>query len=226
MLLCYVTDRHLLRSQQPSGAASAEDLLVRIECAVDAGVDWIQIREKDLPARELLDLTRRAIAVSRKDANAHARVIVNDRLDVAIAAGAAGVHLGGASIPVAEAVQWCRAGNAPPDFMVGASCHDVQEAIAAERAGGNYIFFGPIYETPAKMKFGAPQGVDKLAEVCRSVQTPVLAIGGIDDENAGTCLRAGAAGIAAIRLFQQSPDAAALGSVVTRLRVTRPNATR
>src|SRR5579859_805348 len=73
MLLCYVTDRHLLRSQQPSGAASAEDLLVRIECAVDAGVDWIQIREKDLPARELLDLTRRAIAVSRKDANAHAR---------------------------------------------------------------------------------------------------------------------------------------------------------
>jgi len=199
---------------------------VHIERAVAAGVDWIQIREKDLAARELLELTRQAIAVTRQEANARTRVMVNDRLDVALAAGAAGVHLGGDSIPVAETVQWCRAGNAQPDFMVGASCHDVQEAIAAERAGGNYIFFGPVYETPAKMKFGAPQGVDKLAEVCRSVQIPVLAIGGIDEENAGTCLRAGAAGVAAIRLFQQSPDAASLGGVVTRLRATRPNATR
>lgn len=225
MLLCYVTDRHLLRSPQSSGVPSTDDSLVRIEGVVAVGVDWIQIREKDLPGRELLELTRQAIAVTR-DANAHTRVIVNDRLDVAIAAGAAGVHLGGASIPVAETVQWCRAGNAPQDFMVGASCHDIQEAIAAERSGGNYILFGPVYETPAKMKFGAPQGVGKLAEVCRSVQIPVLAIGGIDEENAGTCLRAGVAGIAAIRLFQQPPDAASLGGVVTRLRATRPNVTR
>lgn len=226
MLLCYVTDRHLLRSQQPSGAASTGDLLVRIERAVAAGVDWIQIREKGLPARELLELTRRAIAVTRGGANTRARIIVNDRLDVAIAARAAGVHLGGDSIPLAEAVQWCRAGNAPPDFMVGASCHHVQEAIAAERAGGNYIFFGPVYETPAKMKFGAPQGVDKLAEVCRNVQIPVLAIGGIDEENTGTCVRAGATGIAAIRLFQQPPDAASLGGVVSRLRAIRLDSTR
>ena len=199
---------------------------MRIERAIAAGVDWIQIREKDLAARELLDFTRRAVAVTRQEANARTRVIVNDRLDVAIAAGAAGVHLGGDSIPVAEAVQWCRAGNAPPDFIVGVSCHEVQEAIAAERAGGNYIFFGPVYETPAKIKFGAPQGVDKLVEVCRSVRIPVLAIGGIDEENAGPCLRAGAAGIAAIRLFQQSQDAAALGGVVSRLRATRPDDTR
>ncbi|MGH9730290.1 MAG: thiamine phosphate synthase [Candidatus Acidiferrales bacterium] len=226
MLLCYVTDRHLLRSQRPSSAGSTDDLLVRIERAVDAGVDWIQIREKDLPARELLELTRRAIAVTRQDANARARVIVNDRLDVAIAAGAAGVHLGGDSIPVAEAVRWCRAGNAPAHFMVGASCHDVQEAIAAERAGGNYTFFGPDYETPAKMKLGTPQGVGKLTEVCRNVQVPVLAIGGIDEKNAGACLRAGAAGVAAIRLFQQSRDAASLGVVVTRLRATRLDTTR
>lgn len=199
---------------------------MHIESAVAAGVDWIQIREKDLAARELLELTRRAVAVTRQEANARTRVIVNDRLDVAIAAGAAGVHLGGDSIPVAEAVRWCRAGNAPPDFMVGVSCHEVQETIAAERAGGNYIFFGPVYETPAKMKFGAPQGVDKLAEVCRSVQIPVLAIGGIDEKNAGLCLRAGAAGIAAIRLFQQPPSVAALGGVVSRLRVIRLNNTK
>lgn len=221
MLLCYVTDRHLLRSQQSSDAAPTGDLFARIERAVAAGVDWIQIREKDLPARDLLELTRRAIAVTRQEANPQTRVIVNDRLDVAIAARAAGVHLGGDSISVAEAVPWCRAGNAPPDFMVGASCHNVQEAIAVERAGGNYIFFGPVSETPAKMKFGAPQGVDKLAEVCRSVQIPVLAIGGIDEENAEACVRAGAAGIAAIRLFQQPRDAASLCGVVSRLRTIR-----
>jgi len=221
MLLCYVTDRHLLRGQRPSDSASADDLFVRIERAVAAGVDWIQIREKDLSARELLELTRRAIAATRQEANAHTRVIVNDRLDVAVAAGAAGVHLGGDSIPIAEAVPWCRTGNAPADFLVGASCHDVQEAIAAERAGGNYIFFGPVYQTPAKMKFGAPQGVDKLAEVFGRVRIPVLAIGGIDEKNALACVRAGAAGIAAIRLFQQPPDAASLGGIVSRLRAIR-----
>lgn len=221
MLLCYVTDRQLLQSQQSSGASPSEDLVARIERAVAAGVDWIQIREKDLPARELLELTRRAIAATRQEANAHTRVIVNDRLDVAIAAGAAGVHLGGDSIPVAEAVQWCRAGNAPPDFMVGASCHDVPAAIEVERADGNYVFFGPVSETPAKMKFGPPQGIGKLAEVCQSVQIPVLAIGGIDEKNAGACVRAGAAGIAAIRLFQQPRDAASLCGVVSRLRTIR-----
>ncbi|HEV2315657.1 MAG TPA: thiamine phosphate synthase [Candidatus Acidoferrales bacterium] len=226
MLLCYVTDRHLLQSQRRSGAGSTDDLLVCIERAVNAGVDWIQIREKDLTSHELLELTRRAIAVTRQEGNAHTRVIVNDRLDVAIAAGAAGVHLGGASIPIAETVQWCRAGNAPQDFMVGASCHDIQEAIAAERSGGNYILFGPVYESPAKMKFGAPQGVGKLAEVCGRIQIPVLAIGGVEEENAGTCLRAAAAGIAAIRLFQQPPDAASLGGVVSRLRAIRLNSTR
>ena len=221
MLLCYVTDRHLLRNRQPSGAASIEDLLVSIERAVAAGVDWIQIREKDLAARELLELTLRVVALTRHEEKAHTRVMVNDRLDVAIAAGAGGVHLGGDSIPVAEAVRWCRAGNAAANFMVGASCHDVREAVAAERAGGDYIFFGPVYQTPAKMKFGAPQGADKLAAICRSVQIPVLAIGGINEKNAGSCLRAGAAGVAAIRLFQQSPDAASLGVVVTRLRAIR-----
>lgn len=224
MLLCYVTDRHLLRSHAPSEAVPTDDLLVPIVLAAAAGIDWIEIREKDLPTRKLLELTGQTIAVTQKEANANTHVVVNDRLDVAIAAGAAGVQLGGSSIPVAEAVRWCRAGNAPPDFMVGASCHDVQEAIAAERAGGSYIFFGPVYETPAKMKFGAPQGVDKLAEVCRSVQIPVLAIGGINEENAEACLRAGAAGIAAIRLFQQPSDATSLRETVSLLRAIRPDA--
>jgi len=228
MLLCYVTDRRLLGCELPSGAASTHNLLKQIERAATAGIDWVQVREKDLTARELLELTRRAMAVvstavnSRPRPNAPmsvpTRVLVNDRIDVAIAAGAAGVHLGGGSVPVGEVVRWCRAGNAPPDFLVGASCHGLDEIIEAERAGANYIFFGPVYQTPSKISFGTPQGLGRLAEACRRVRVPVLAIGGINEENASACLRAGAAGIAAIRLFQQPPNDAALGGIVSRLR--------
>lgn len=222
MLLCYVTDRSSLARDPISRAAATDDLLSRIERAATAGVDWIQIREKDLPANELLEVTRSAIAIAQTKAGARLRVpprvLVNDRLDVALAAGAAGVHLGGGSIPVGKVVPWVRAGNAPADFLVGASCHDIHDAIEAERAGADYIFFGPVHETPSKMGFGAPQGHDKLAEVCRRIRIPVLAIGGIDEENAAACARAGAAGIAAIRLFQQPPDDATLGAIISRLR--------
>ncbi|MGH9727778.1 MAG: thiamine phosphate synthase [Candidatus Acidiferrales bacterium] len=230
MRLCYVTDRHLLQSDVPPDAISTGDLLVCIEQAVAAGVDWIQIREKDLPARDLQGLTQRAVRAAKNKLNAtsnvRTRVVVNDRLDVAIAADAGGVHLGGASLPIGEVVRWCRAGNAPKDFLIGASCHNIQEAIAVERAGGNYIFFGPVYETPSKKNLGAPQGIGKLAEVCRQIRIPVLAIGGIDQENATGCMSAGAAGIAAIRLFQQSLNATSLGDAVSRLRAIRPDATQ
>ncbi|MHB8527245.1 MAG: thiamine phosphate synthase [Candidatus Acidiferrales bacterium] len=221
MLLCYVTDRRLLEGEPSS--STTEDLLLRIGRAAAAGVDWIQIREKDLPAHELLELTRGAIATVQSKATADPRVVrvlVNDRLDVALAAGAAGVHLGGGSIPVGNVVPWIRAGNAPKDFLVGASCHEIFDAIEAEGAGANYIFFGPVYETPSKISFGAPRGVDKLAEVCRRVRIPVLAIGGMNEENAAACRRAGAAGVAAIRLFQQTSDDAALERIVSRLRAT------
>ncbi|HEV2299232.1 MAG TPA: thiamine phosphate synthase [Candidatus Acidoferrales bacterium] len=209
MLLCYVTDRKLLGPSRGSDA-----LLPLIARAGGAGVDWIQIREKDLPARELLELARRAIAAVPGTTS----VLINDRLDVALASGAAGVHLGAASIPVAEAARWCRAGNAPANFQVGVSCHTLREASEAERAGASYVFFGPVYETPAKMQFGPPQGITRLAEACQSVRIPVLAIGGINEDNAGTCSEAGAAGIAAIRLFQEAKDVAALSRIVARLR--------
>lgn len=224
-ILCYVTDRHLLEC-----GSSANDLLPRIADAIDAGVNWIQIREKDLSARELLDLACRAMDAARgsvesqgiahggNPARVAARALVNDRFDVALAAGASGVHLGAGAVPLAEVVRWCRAGNAPLDFLVGASCHHLFEAIETERAGADYIFFGPVYETPSKVSFGPPQGVGKLAEVCRQVRIPVFAIGGINEENAADCLRAGAAGIAAIRLFQEAPRSASLAALVSRLR--------
>jgi thiamine-phosphate pyrophosphorylase len=218
MLLCYVTDRLFL-----SKSASQDKLLQHIEWASAAGIDWIQVREKDLSARELLDFTRRAIAAVNRAAvqKRTPSVLVNDRIDVALAAGAAGVHLSWSSIPPAEAVNWLRDGNAPKDFSVGVSCHSLAEAIPAEKAGANYIFFGPVYETPAKLSFGAPQGIEKLAEVCRNTAIPVVAIGGVTEANALSCIRAGASGIAAIRMFQQAQDSPALAAIVSRLRSAR-----
>jgi thiamine-phosphate pyrophosphorylase len=215
MLLCYLTDRRLL-----SKPASLDALLQHIEWAAAAGVDWIQVREKDLSARELVDFTRRAIATINRAAveKKGCRIIVNDRIDVALAAGASGVHLSTSSIPPSEAVTWLREGNAPKDFTVGVSCHSLDEAVSAEKARANYIFFGPVYETPSKLNFGAPQGIEKLAEVCRSIGIPVVAIGGITEENAVSCVRAGASGIAAIRMFQQAQDSSALAETVSRLR--------
>ena len=215
MLLCYVTNRKLLG---PSDQENA--LLHSMKRAGAAGVDWIQIREKDLSARELLELTRRATATVPHTK----KIVVNDRLDVTIAAGAAGVHLGAASIPVADAVRWCRAGNAPKDFLIGFSCHSLQEAKAAELAGASYVFFGPVYATPSKIEFGSPQGPARLAEVCRSLKIPVFSIGGITEDNAAECLQAGASGIAAIRLFQEAKDSAALSLVIKRMQKISPGA--
>jgi thiamine-phosphate pyrophosphorylase len=206
-IVCYVTDRKTLAGGASIGIGA---LVEKIREAVTAGVDWVQIREKDLPARELFTLVREAVAAGA------ARVIVNDRVDVALAAGAAGVHLGHASAPVGEVAKWCRAaGNAvPADFLIGVSCHSLEGAHEAERAGASYTYFGPIYETPSKIPFGKPHGAAELAEVARAVRIPVVAIGGVNDGNAAECVRAGAAGIAAIRLIQDAADGGALVAAI------------
>jgi thiamine-phosphate pyrophosphorylase len=219
-IVCYVTDRKSLRASQ-TGLALRE----RIQMAVQAGADWVQIREKDMPARELVDLVRGVRdALRAEDALASAagtregyvvpRVVVNDRLDVALATGAAGVHLGRESVNVRDLVKWCRSGNAPLEFMIGVSCHSIEEAREVESAGANYIFFGPVFETPSKRVFGEPQGLARLAEVSGTVRIPVIAIGGVDEVNAQDCVRAGAGGIAAIRMFQEASDARVLASAV------------
>jgi thiamine-phosphate pyrophosphorylase len=169
-----------------------------IRRAVSAGIHWIQIREKDLGGSSLAELTRFAIAETR---GTSVRVLVNDRLDVALAANAAGVHLGEKSVPLEAVTSWrSRAGR--PDFLIGVSCHSLESARVAERGGADYIFFGPVYATPSKAAFGAPQGIERLTEVCAAVAIPVLAIGGVNSKNADDCTGAGAAGIAAIRMFQ------------------------
>lgn len=210
-IVCYVTDR---RSLEPRAAENAEAHLVRrVEEAVRAGVDWVQIREKDLPARNLVDLTRAAVAASERAAAGRARIVVNDRLDVAWAAAAAGVHAGENSLPVRALVE-ARRRLGRDTFLVGASCHSLRGVVSAAEDGADYVFFGPVYATPSKAAFGAPQGLAKLAEVCKAVSIPVVAIGGITVENAAACREAGAAGIAAIRLFQQSAN---LAEIVGRL---------
>jgi len=214
-ILCYVTDRAALRAlpQGVAGAPVADDLPGVIRRAVAAGVDWIQLREKDLPANALVELARGAVAAAHGSGT---RILINDRLDVALAAGAAGVHLGEESLPVMEVVRWRRtAEQQAGTFLMGVSCHSGAAAVEAERDGADYLIFGPVFATPSKAAFGAPQGLDRLAEVCRSVRIPVLAIGGVALENASACLAAGAAGLAAIRLFQEAPD---LSSLVNRLR--------
>jgi thiamine-phosphate pyrophosphorylase len=215
-ILCYVTDRRILPIEK--GADASEALLRVIEALAAAGIDWIQIREKDLSGKDSTALTHQAVERRERAAAGganSARILVNDRLDIALSERAGGVHLGEQSLPVAEARRLRDSHGPRTDFLIGVSCHSPEAAKAAEKGGADYIFFGPVFATPAKAAYGPAQGLVRLAEVCRSVSLPVLAIGGITLENAASCLLAGAKGIAAIRLFQDAKD---LNSLVPTLR--------
>jgi thiamine-phosphate pyrophosphorylase len=203
-----VTDRRSL-ADTPDLARKSQ--LEKIEQTAKAGVDWIQIREKDLSGRELTELAERAMAC----AGSGSAILMNDRVDVACAVGASGAHLGEHSLPPEEARRLMRQRGARQDFIVGVSAHSIEGAMQAEQSGADYAIFGPVYATPSKAGFGQPQGLQRLQEVCKRLTIPVLAIGGITLENAGDCLAVGAAGIAAIRLFQ---DAANVDDIVMELR--------
>lgn len=176
--------------------------LEKIEEAANAGVNWIQIREKDLSGCGLTGFAQEALRL----AAGRCAILINDRLDVACAVKASGVHLGEQSLPVEEAKRLLGERYAGMDFLVGVSAHSLEGALRAEEVGADYVIFGPVYATPSKANFGQPQGLQRLREVCGRVKTPVLAIGGITLENARECLAAGARGIAAIRLFHEAAD--------------------
>ncbi len=181
MLRYYITDRAAL--------GGCDALLEAIARNLAAGVDYIQIREKDLGAGELLRLAGRALALP----NPHGtRILVNHRTDVALAAGAHGVHLTSDDVPA----QRVRA--IAPGLVIGVSCHTVEELRAAE--GADFVVFGPVFY---KAGHGPPVGLERLAEACRAARMPVLALGGVDESNAAACIDAGAAGIAGIRMFQR-----------------------
>ena len=187
MLRYYITDRR--------AAGGTDALLAWVARARDAGIDSIQIREKDLPARELCALTRRVVEMAGAGGP---RVLVNDRADIAVVCGAHGVHLPAGSVAPAVLRRVVPAG-----FQIGVSTHSLDEARAAESEGADFVVFGPVFATPSKPGYGPPQGLERLSQAARAVKIPLLALGGITAENREACVAAGAAGIAGISLFQR-----------------------
>jgi thiamine-phosphate pyrophosphorylase len=185
-LRCYITDRLTL----PAGTS----LLDCIARNLQAGADWIQIREKDLPARDLCQLVNAALAMPNPRGVA---ILVNSRADIALAAGAAGVHLPSHSPPPHR---WRTI--APKGFLIGVSCHTKEEVRTAGNEGADYVLFGPVFAPLSKDSGVLPQGLDGLANAVAATSIPVLALGGITRDNAGLCAAAGAKGIAGISLFQ------------------------
>ena len=170
------------------------DTLRFVRAAVEAEVVLLQIREKSLPARVLYELATRAADITR---DSKTRLLINDRADIARAAGADGVHLTSQSLPAGVVRR-----TFGSEFLIGVSTHSLDEARAARDGGADFVVFGPVFETESKRGFGAPQGLDKLRQVADELRGfPVLAIGGISLENAGACFDAGASGVAAISLF-------------------------
>jgi thiamine-phosphate pyrophosphorylase len=186
-----VTDRRRLFSGETSLAAARRCLLEQARYAVAAGIDLIHLRERDLPGADLAALTVDLLAITR---GSETRVVINDRIDVAIACGADGVHLRADSISVAAARQL-----GPRPFLIGRSVHNASETAAA--AGADYVVAGTVFASLSKAGLGGLLGTEGLKAVVRAVSVPVLAIGGVSIERAGEVAKAGASGIAAIGLF-------------------------
>jgi thiamine-phosphate diphosphorylase len=192
-LICLVTDRHRL-SPHADEPQALDRLVQLVRAAAHAGVDLIQIRENDLTARDLARLVELSLAMAE---GTPSKIVVNDRLDVALAEGAGGVHLRSDSIE-AGSVRCL----VSPVFVVGRSVHGAAEAAEVARRGGvDYLILGTIFSSASKPPAHRVAGVEELARATAAVSVPVLAIGGVTAERAGMAAKAGAHGIAAIGLF-------------------------
>jgi len=206
VLLYYITDRKQFPGPEPH---RRELLLAKILEAARAGVDYVQLREKDLPARELEELARQAVEICREARNQkrETRLLVNSRSDIALATGADGVHLRSDDISVSDArAIWLSAfaRDSKPetrDFVISVSCHTGEEVRLAESLEADFAVFGPVFE---KVGTSLRVSLEGLRPACQVGDMPVLAIGGVTLGNAGACVEAGAAGVAAIRLFQEN----------------------
>ena len=169
-----------------------------MQAAVAARIDLVQIREKNLSASVLYQLATSAAGITKGSAT---QLLINDRSDIAAAAGADGVHLTTSSLPTAVVRQ-----TFGEEFLIGASTHSLDEAKLARRDGADFVVFGPVSETASKKEYGETLGLTNLATVCAELSPfPVLALGGVEIGNVADCIRAGARGVAAIRMLQQ-PD--------------------
>ncbi len=180
--LYVITDRKLF--------ADSSSMIIAIENALKGGVKAVQLREKDLGTRELLDMAYKMRELTERYS---AKLFINDRADIAIAVDADGVHLGQQSMP-ALAVRRI----AKENFFIGVSTHNINEAKKAEEEGADFVTLGPIYETPSKLKYGKPIGVDIIKKVKAEVSIPVFAIGGIKENKLKEVIDAGADGAALI----------------------------
>ena len=206
MFLYYITDRKAFGGTDAKQQAS---VLRRIAEAARAGVDYIQLREKDLVPRELERLARVAVRAVR-DHSGTTKLLVNSRSDVALACGADGVHLASGELSASEVrALWKKCSREP---VIGISAHSVADVRDAEAAGADFAVLAPIFE---KVQIGSKGiGLEALREACGGRSFNVLALGGVNLSNAGKCLRAGAGGVAGIRLFQNGD----VRKTVTRLR--------
>ncbi len=180
--LYLITDRKLFHTPC--------SMYLALEAALKAGVKVIQLREKALPPRKLLDMASWLAELTKE---CGAKLFINDRVDIALAAGAYGVHLGQKSI-TASAVRKI-SGN---KLLIGVSTHDIDEALAAEKDGADFITIGPIYRTPSKLRYGNPIGIETLRRVKSKVSIPVIAIGGIKLDKVKEVTETGADGVALI----------------------------
>jgi thiamine-phosphate pyrophosphorylase len=198
--LYLVTDR---------GQTCGRDLLAVVEQALAGGVRAVQLREKDLGGEELFSLAEKIKTLCARHA---ASLFINDRIDIALAVDADGVQLGNGSMPVDVARKLMG-----DKKLIGASTHSMNEALAAEAAGADFILFGPVYFTPSKATYGNPQGLERLQEVVEKISLPVYAIGGIKPENVAAVKKTGARGAALISAVMSAEEPAAAVRELVRL---------
>ncbi|MCL1926525.1 MAG: thiamine phosphate synthase [Syntrophorhabdaceae bacterium] len=187
--LYLITDRRLARGG---------NLLSAVEHALAGGVHAVQLREKDLGSRDLLEL---ALKIRALTSAYGAKLLINDRIDIALAADADGVHMGRNSIPTRDARRLMG-----PDRLIGCSTHTAKQLAEAEAGGADFAVFGPVYFTPSKAAFGPPLGVDTLRAACASTRIPVFALGGVGAENINEVIAAGANGVSMISAILAAKD--------------------
>ncbi|MBI5166897.1 MAG: thiamine phosphate synthase [candidate division NC10 bacterium] len=200
--LYVITDRH-----QALGRPLEETLRE----AIKGGARAFQLREKDLSAKELFELGSRLLRVTRKEG---ALLLINDRVDVALALGADGVHLAQSSLPLGSVRCLLRKG-----MQIGVSCHNLAEALKAEEGGADFITLGPIFPTPSKARYGPPLGPGIITEVRKKVSIPIFALGGIKASNVAEVMASGADGVAVISAVMGAGDVAqAVGELLIAVR--------
>ncbi len=208
-------DLYLVTEGGLTDTSETGEFLKNIEAALKGGVKAIQIREKGLGGKRLLEV---ALEIRELTSRYKAKLFINDRVDVALLSGANGVHLPSSGIKVKDVrgslgsrgeelgTRGEELGSREEELLIGVSTHSLVEAQEAEREGADFITFGPIFPTPGKARYGEPVGIGKLVEASRSIETPIFAIGGIDKDKLGEVRAAGTHGAAIISAILGAPD--------------------